>query len=444
MASGVRAGYKRAIFPYWSSLRFITCPASRLSSIRDSDGMTKPILSANFAPPGARAPVKASLSAIRWRSTRPMILAASLITVIYLSLAAIVIAVDPHNIYSWGAEPRIERGDTPRDLVIDWIDVAAKDPAYNTFLVGSSVTAMYTPEYMKGVLGPDAHVANLSYGGPRPRDRDLVLDRLVANPTIQHVILTFDWTYIQDPEVTNRSFPAFLYDSDITNDLRMVNFPTIRKAFDILGGNLSYSNPDDATYKTYVDKMYEGFQHPSEMTKIARLVERHRTEIGASSGRDCASFHAINDQLVPDVRALSDRGVKVDIMIPIASYAFYYVRRNDISPTLLDEQMIARRCLVNAVGDLPHVNIFAFDDDPAVAGDLANFREVGHVYDPAILRRFVTATTTGTGRLTRDNFPTHERAIRSAVENYRLTNSYLGRATATEPSENTRSNSSTS
>ncbi len=389
--------------------------------------MTKPERPASVEGSSLQGQSRISLSAVRWRATRPMLLAAIVISAVYLSLAAIVIAIDPHNIYRWGAEPRIEPGDTPRDLVIDWIDVAAKDPAYNTFLVGSSITAMYTPEYLENILGPDAHVANLSYGGPRPRDRDLVLDRLVENPAVQHVILTFDWTYMQDPEVTNSGFPTFLYDDDITNDLRMVNLPTIRRTFDILGGELTYSNPDDASYADFVKKMYDGFQRPSEMARIERLIKRNRTTIGASSGRDCDSFHAINDQLVPDIAALSARGVKVDILFPIVSYAFYYVRQNDISPTLLDEQMIARRCLVNAIGDLPDVRVFALDDDPAVAGDLANFREVGHVYDPAILQRFVTAMKTGSDRLTRENFANYETEIRSAVEEYRLTNSYGGR-----------------
>lgn len=388
--------------------------------------MTLPTQSATVAVSGMQASERGTLAAVRWYAARPMLLAATLIAAVYLSLAAITIAVDPHNIYSWGAEPRIEPGDTPRDLVIDWIEVAAKDPAYNTFLVGSSITAMYTPEYLAGILGPDTHVANLSYGGPRPRDRDLVLDQLVENPAIQHVILTFDWTYIQDPEVTNLGFPTFLYDSDVTNDLRMVNLSTILRTFDILGGELTYSNPDDASYADFIEKMYDGFQRPSEMARIERLINRNRTKIGASSGRDCGSFHAINDQLVPDIAALSAKGVKVDILFPVVSYAFYYVRQNDISPTLLDEQMIARRCLVNAVGDFPGARVFALDSDPAVAGDLANFREVGHVYDPAILRRLITAMKTGNDRLTRENFARYEKEIRLAVEEYRLTNSYAG------------------
>ncbi|MEZ5680502.1 MAG: hypothetical protein R3E14_04320 [Erythrobacter sp.] len=372
-------------------------------------------------------PKSGGLASTRWRAARPMLWAAMFISAIYLSLAALVISVDPHNVYRWGAEPRINPGDNSRDLVIDWVDVVAKDPAFNTFLVGSSITAMYTPEYVEGILGPDAHVANLSYGGPRPRDRDLVLDRLARSPSIEHVILTFDWTYIRDPEVTNNGFPTFLYDDDIWNDLRMVNLPTVRKTFDILGGNLTYGNPDDAGYADFVEKMYTRFQSPDEMARIERLIARNREGIGAASGRDCGTFRAINEQLIPDVRAFSDRGVKVDILFPIVSFAFYHVRRNDISPTLLDEQMIARRCLVEAVGELPHVRVFALDDEPEVAGDLANYREVGHVYNPDILRRFVTALATGEDRLTRDNFPGYESAIRSAVENYRLTNSLTGR-----------------
>ena len=371
-----------------------------------------------------------SLSSVRWRATRPILLAAGVLTAIYLVLAAVVITVDPYNVYRWGAPTRIEQSDTPRDLVIDWIDVAAKDPAYNTFLVGSSVTAMFSPDYTEAVLGPDAEVVNLSYGGPRPRDRDLVLDQLVESDTVKHVILTFDWTYIQDPDVTNISFPTFLYDDDLANDLRMVNFSTIKTTFEILAGEQFYSNPDDASYVRYVDRMYERFQRPEEMASIEKTVARYRPQIGKSSGRDCASYHAINDQLVPNLKTLSDRGVKVDIMVPIFSYAFYYVRRDDISPTLLDEMMIARRCLVAATSDLPQVSIYAFDDDPAVAGDLGKFREVGHIYDAAILHDFVTAIATGNGRLNRDNFPAYERRVRTAVENYRPTNSYLDRMAA--------------
>ena len=358
-----------------------------------------------------------------------MIWAATIIAIVYLSLAVVVFSVDPYNIYRWGAEPRIDPNDTPRDLVIDWIDVATKDPTYNTFLVGSSVTAMYTPEYLKSILGPDVRAANLSYGGPRPRDRDMVLDRLVENPNVEHVIITFDWTYMREPEVTNDGFPAFLYDGDITNDLRMVNLPTIMATFDILAGKLTYSNPDDEAYKGYVDQMYDRFQQPGEMARIGRMIERNRTKVMRASGKNCDSFPAINEQLVPNVKALSARGVKVDILVPIESFAFYFVRRNDISPTLLDDLMIARRCLVSALDDVPNARIFAFDADPAVAGDLANFREVGHVYDPAILRRVVTAMATGSDRLTRENIDEHVTAIRSAVENYRPMNSRLGAET---------------
>ncbi|MWV27569.1 TonB-dependent receptor [Aurantiacibacter rhizosphaerae] len=380
--------------------------------------MTKPDNASPVAPSASRNARRQSLKSIRWKAARPMLFAAVLISVLYLALAALVIAVDPHNVYRWGAEPRIEAGDTPRDLVIDWIDVAAKDPSYNTFLVGSSITAMYTPEYMREILGPDTNAANLSYGGPRPIDRDLVLDRLVDNPAVKRVILTYDWTYMEGADVANRGFPTFLYDDDITNDLRMVNPPTIRRTFDILRGKTTYSNPDDAGYDAYIENMYARFQSPPELSRIKRMVERNRTGITQSSGKTCDSFTALNEQLIPDLQKLSARGAQVDILFPIVSYAFYYVRRNDISPTLLDEQMVARRCLVNAVADLPNVSIFALDNDPTVAGDLANYREVGHIYNPAILRRFMMAIKNGSDRVTRENIAEYEEEIRTAVKDY--------------------------
>ena len=110
--------------------------------------------------------------------------------------------------------------------------------------------------------------------------------------------------------------------------------------------------------------MYDRFQTPPELARIGRLIERNRAGIGDPSGKDCASFEAINDQLIPDIRALSAKGVRVDVLFPIVAYAFYHVRRNDISSTLLDEQMTARRCLVNAAADLPNVRIFALTTIP--------------------------------------------------------------------------------
>lgn len=371
-----------------------------------------------------------SLAVTRRRAARPMIAAAALVGGAYLSIAAFVISVDPHNIYSWGNEPRIEAGHTPGDLVIDWIDVVAKDKTYNTFLVGSSVTKGYSPEAVEKVLGPDARVANLSYGGPRPNDRDLVLNRVRKNPNVERIILTFDWMYIRNPDDTNLSFPAFLYDDNIMNDLRQVNLPTTVRALKVMKGERIYRNPDVSSFAKYTDRMYREFQTDEKMSTISQLVNRYQANVGASSMKTCDSFGAIKDQLTPDLRALSQRGIKVDILIPVTSYAFYFARQTDISPTILDESMIARRCLVHGSMDLKNVRIFAFDSDPTIAGDLANYRDVGHIHGAPMLDMFISAIGDDRYLLTSENVELQEMTIRKAVENYRLTNTRVRRSSS--------------
>ena len=398
------------------------------------DATTPPPVIPMFAPI-KRPATRPAMSRIRLFATLPILGAATLICILYLTLVALIVATDPYNVYSWGIRPKIDANDTPRDLAVKWVDVAIKDPTINTFLVGSSVTAMYTPQDIEAVLGPRANVYNLSYGGPRPRDRDIILDRLARNPHVRHIILTFDWMYIRGPKVTSKRFPAFLYDDDMGNDIRMVNLAAIDRTLDVLSGNRVYENPDDKNYARFIKRQYRHFQTSAQMANIATLVERYRRTITADSGRTCTSFRAINDQLLPNLRLFSARGVKVDILMPVTSYAVYYTRQADIGPTLLDDQLTSRRCLVEAVDPLPHVRVFALDDEPAVAGDLGNYRDPGHVYNPAILRRFLAGIATGRDQLTRANVQQYEESIRAAVKNYTVRNSYLVRLKPTSGSE---------
>lgn len=367
------------------------------------------------------------LRRVRMITALPILGVAALIGLLYLALVALIVITDPYNIYGWGLKPRVEANDTPRDEVVKWVDVATKDSKFDTYLVGSSVTAMYTPDEIEAVLGPQTDAYNLSYGGPRPKDRDMILDRLSRNPNVRHIILTFDWMYIREPQVVSKRFPAFLYDDNVRNDLRMVNLPAIRRTFRILNGDRVYTNPDDALYQRYIDDQYRRFQTPSQMAHITRLIEQYRNTIAADSGRTCASYSAINKQLLPNLRLFSARGVKVDILMPITSYAVYYVRQTDIGPTLLDDQLTSRRCLVEAVDALPHIRVFALDHDPRVAGDLGNFRDPGHIYNPAILRRFLGGIATGKNQLTRANIGQYEARIRTEVKNYSVRNSYIAR-----------------
>ena len=361
----------------------------------------------------------------RLRVAFPMLAVFGSIWVVYLSVVVAVLATDPYDIYRWGSKVQFALNDAPRDDVVRLIDAVAKKTDINTFLVGGSTTAMYSPDDIENALGGKTVAYNLSYGGPRPMDRDIVLDQLAANSRSQRIIITFDWMYILAPEAIRQGFPEFLYDREVSDDIRMVDLDAVVRTFQILAGQAQYDSEDGERYAKFVKNQYQAFQKKSQMDKLRALIEQYRAGIDAPSGRPCSSFNAIDEQLVPRIRRFAETGVEIDIVMPILSYANYYFRMSDTSPTLLDEVLISRRCLVEALDGLRNVRIYAFDDDPAVAGDLANFRDPGHVYNPDLLKRTLTSLSTGKNILTPANVGDYERRIRKEVKNYRVKNSFL-------------------
>lgn len=361
----------------------------------------------------------------RLRAAAPMLAVFGGIWLVYLSVVATVLVTDPYDIYRWGSKVQFTANDVPRDNVIRLIDAVAKKTDINTFLVGGSTTAMYSPDDIENALGGKTVAYNLSYGGPRPMDRDIVLDQLAAIARSDRIIMTFDWMYILDPESMRQGFPEFLYDREILDDIRMVDLAAVARTLQILTGKVQYDSKDGERYAKFVEQQYRAFQEKSKMAKLQVLIEQYRPVIDAPSGRSCSSFNAIDEQLVPTLRKFNEMGVEVDILIPILSYANYYFRMSDISPTLLDEVLLSRRCLVEAVEGLRNVRVFAFDHDPAIAGDLANFRDPGHVYNPEILKKTLTSISTGNNILNRSNIDDYERRIRTEVKSYRLKNSRM-------------------
>lgn len=361
----------------------------------------------------------------RCRAAFPMLATFGVIWVVYLSILATVLATDPYDIYRWGAKLQLNMNDVPRDNVVRWIDVITKKSAINTFLVGGSTTAMYSPDDIAAALGGETIAYNLSYGGPRPLDRDIVLDQLAINSQGQRIIITFDWSYILDPGTMRHGFPEFLYDEEFADDIRMVDLKAMRRTLKILTGQTRYDSQDGGRYAKFVEKQYRDFQKPSRMEEFRALIEEYRSVIDAPSGRTCASFNAVDEQLVPRVRKFAEKGIKIDVVMPILSYAYYYFHMSDIGPTMLDEVLISRRCFVEAVDGMPNVRVFAFDDEPAIAGDLGNFRDPGHVYNPDVLSRTLTSLSTGDNSLTRASVGNYERRIRTEVKNYKVKNSYL-------------------
>ncbi len=166
---------------------------------------------------------------------------------------------------------------------------------------------------------------------------------------------------------------------------------------------------------------------PAAIAELTDYVSRNKASIDTPSRLTCTSMNAIGGNLVPFVRALAARGAEVDVLMPVYAWVLYYWTvdphgRGLSRPSLLNDQLQMRHCIVEALDGLPGVRIFAFDDVPGLAADARNYFDPVHLYNPAANRYVLQSIANDEHRLTRDNIDAKNTQMRLGVTQYRFTN----------------------
>jgi len=94
---------------------------------------------------------------------RAPILSACALLVVYWSVAAAIIAIDPYDLYPWGQRPNVERaqfhlGRNENRLV----SLAVKDPTPDVVSIGSSTARMYSADDIVAALPGTRRALNLT------------------------------------------------------------------------------------------------------------------------------------------------------------------------------------------------------------------------------------------------------------------------------------------
>jgi len=361
--------------------------------------------------------------------TRPFLPAVGALAAAYCLLALLLALIDPLALYPWGVSPQLKAdSDYSMESTPYLVDAVAKDPGFDTLFIGGSTGHLYTPQMMEEILPNTRRAFNLSYGSPSAADRAAVAGLILRYSHARHFILEADWPYIvpaQDQR-TAEAFPLYLYDDKWWNDLRDVNLQTIKLSLAVLRGNpLWISSWGKTLEQEKYRKRYEAVQSAASIARLAAIIARHKAGVDAPSALTCDAMDTIGAGLVPWVRALSQRGAQVDLVVPPYSWMIYYQAGepggSSHRPTLLNDVLLMRRCVVQAVERIPGVRVFAFDDDSAISGDFRHYVDSGHLYDPGAGRYILQSIAAGEHRLTPDNIETKNAEIRSNVIHYQLT-----------------------
>lgn len=359
--------------------------------------------------------------------TRPLLPLFGVVAAACWALALFVLAIDPLNLYPWGVPPRLQQdGDYSPNAKPYLIDAAAKDPEIDTILLGSSTARNITASMMEAIL-PGTHKAfNMSYSAPLAEDRSLVQREVLRYSAARRVLFEVDLNFALPTRLQRtRHFPLYLYDDAWWNDIRVVNQETLGLALNVLKGkplwNGSWSSEG---HQKKFQKQYERAQSPEQAALHQAAIDRQRPNIDRPARFTCKDLDAINDNLVPFARALSARGVEMDLWFPIYSTQVYYEWLDDplhlqtIGPSFLNDQLQMRQCLVEALDGIPHVRVFAFNDLVDISDDLRNYRDLGHLQNMAPLQYILQSIAKDQHRLTRDNVGQAIEAMRRHVLNY--------------------------
>jgi hypothetical protein len=116
--------------------------------------------------------------------------------------------------------------------------------------------------------------------------------------------------------------------------------------------------------------------------------------------------------------------------MPVYAWILYYWttdadKRGLSRPSLLNDQLKMRYCIVQALDGLPGVRIFAFDDVPGLAPDARNYFDPVHLYNPAANRYVLQSIARDEHRLTRKNIDAKNLQMRLGVTQYQFTNDRL-------------------
>jgi hypothetical protein len=266
---------------------------------------------------------------------------------------------------------------------------------------------------------------------PRPRDLQVVFQRIARARVVRRVIVSFDVSYLHPADVGRRGFPFALYDDDMTNDLRAFGLQALRLSGGMLAGQ-TYDlaewaiSEDDARF----EEAYRLSQTPEAVARARRVINKNRSSVRRVSPLNCRDFPAL-ESLRSFVGSMATRGVRVDVLIPPFSYFVYYdwLEPNrapvQLSGAPLSTLVTMRRCLLLALDGLPETRIFAYDLQPDIVEDMGNYRDPVHLQGTEMGRRLLAMMNRGEGQLTLGNFDTYASQLDMRVKNYTYFNSKL-------------------
>lgn len=340
-----------------------------------------------------------------------------------LACYAFVWFADPYELRFSRPAERLAEHPYPADVVPRLMSVAANG-GVDMVIVGASTALGYTPSMMRQAF-PDVQApANLAYACASPKDFALFLPRLERSRTLKRVLISLDVSLIANcagqerPDLDPRYFAPPWFDP-----VPDFNTESLELSVDVLRTgvvDLAAWRPLPGDRVTWITTAPPVTADPSYLAKIRRFVASARGRATAGAALPCSTMPSLRT-IVPFVRRMASRGVKVDLLAPplsLAVYSEWTVSWTPFTAPPFASVMALQRCAVQLTAGLPNVRFDSVDTDPQIVGDLRLYRDTEHVGDVGTYRRILHLVASGQAGVTADDWPRHEAMLKREIDTY--------------------------
>lgn len=320
----------------------------------------------------------------RWTKLTMALLAAAL-----LSIVALVMLVDPFEIYHRALFYNPLYKSSTQMYSIPGI---AKSYTYDSIIIGSSVTENCTPSVYDEALG--GRFVKLSMNAGMARDHAKVMEVAFRTHDVKHVVYGLDmFAYAQYYTNQKAVTPDYLYDADLLNDIqywfnKSVLMGEIPEALGQIGA------PDENMSR---DQMYfwEAPYMPTEKELYARVDLSGPMPEQADTARyiELAGLN-IEYNLLPYIKAHPE--TRFSLFFPPYSKLYWAQQARDGS---LEGYLAQRQLICEQVIGEPNVALYDFQVETQWTTDLSLYSDFIH-YSSAVNDAMATAIAKGQGRVT--------------------------------------------
>lgn len=341
------------------------------------------------------------------------------------SSVALVSIINPYALRPWGTPAKLAAHYYPDSVVPLLVNVAAANGT-DLVVVGGS-TSMGVSSAMLHKAFPSArHPINLSMNGPNARDYEVQLSAFRASPFLKRIIIVVDWPFIKDVGSFGRIWDQRPFKTTWSDPIPDYNFDAVRTSLHLLFSRTLDLPEYHLKHPSLLENQQPLTKKPEQLRDLAEMVDRARPTVASLPLFSCNQLPKVAAILVPAVRALAERGVQVDLLLPPYSLAAYsdtgrLFGQSFPGPGAIFANIVSlRSCVVKLTDGIPNVRVHAFDTELSITADLSRWKDTTHLIDYSAYDELVTGIAKGTHSLTVANWPEYESTLRRSVTEFTI------------------------